>query len=71
MSGGTPQALAIVRVARGASRPTREQFRQALDEDRRALGLPPGDHDNELIVTGPVQVLIGTDAFDEYVVWER
>ncbi|HVN83905.1 MAG TPA: hypothetical protein VMW17_03575 [Candidatus Binatia bacterium] len=71
MSVATSLALALVRVPPDAARPSPEQFRRALDDDRRALGLPPGDPDNELIVTGPERVMIGAHRFDEYTVWER
>lgn len=71
MPAGTSQAMAIVRVPRGATPPTQEKLRQALDEDRGFLRLPPGDARNELIVTGPFPVLVGTEELDEYVVWER
>lgn len=71
MSGGTSIAMAVVRVERGAPRPSREQFRRALDEDRRLLHMRPGDADNELIVTGPVPIVVGEAQLDEYVVWER
>jgi hypothetical protein len=71
MSAGTSQAMAIVRVPRGAAQPAQEKLRQALDKDRGFLRLPPGDARNELIVTGPFPVLVGTEELDEYVVWER
>jgi len=71
MSAGTSLALAVVRVPRGAARPSRDQFRVALDADRRSLNQPPGDPRNELLVTGPFAVTIGDQSFDEYTVWER
>jgi hypothetical protein len=71
MSAGTSPALAVVRVARGAAKPSLEQLREALDQDRRFFGLPPGDAGNELIVTGPFPVSVGGKDQDEYVVWER
>jgi hypothetical protein len=71
MTTGTALALAIVRVARGAARPSAEQLRHALDRDRAVLRLPPGDARNDLTVAGPYPVAVGDQQLDEYVVWER
>lgn len=71
MLSGMSLALAVIRVPHGAARPGRDQFRAALDEDRRFLHLPPGDPRNDLVVTGPSLVNVGEQSFDEYVVWER
>jgi hypothetical protein len=71
MSAGTSLALGIIRVARGAQKPAPEQLRAAVDQDRRALHMPPGDGRSDLMVAGPYALTINGEDIDEYVVWER
>ena len=70
-SAGTLAALAVVRVPRGAARPTNQELRHALEQDRHALHLAPAAVEGDLVVTGPYPVTMGEQQFDEYVVWER
>jgi hypothetical protein len=62
--------LALVRINRGAPRPTDDVFRAALHRDRSELNLPPASI-GEMAVAGPYAVRVGDDDLDEYVVWER
>lgn len=67
----TVRPLTLVRVPRGAPRPSDETLRSALAEDRRRLGLLPSDGGEELVVTGPFPIELNGQALDEWVVWER
>lgn len=71
MARATATALAIVRVPKGAPRPTDEEFRRALEEDRGRLHLEPSSAFTDYFVSGPFPVTVDGQAFDEYVVWER
>jgi hypothetical protein len=71
MPAGTSLALAVLRVPRGASAPSPERLREALDEDRDRLRLPRRKSDNDVVIAGPYPIEIGDQELDEYVVWER
>ncbi|MCX8073739.1 MAG: hypothetical protein N3C12_15030 [Candidatus Binatia bacterium] len=71
MSRATATALAIVRVPKGAPRPSDDEFRRALEEDRARLHLEPQPYIADFFVAGPYSVTLDGQEFDEYVVWER
>ncbi|GBD24812.1 hypothetical protein HRbin30_00125 [bacterium HR30] len=71
MSRATATALAIVRVPKGAPRPSDEEFRRALEEDRNQLHLEPNPEIRDFFVAGPFSITLDGQDFDEYVVWER
>ncbi|GIW45012.1 MAG: hypothetical protein KatS3mg077_2294 [Candidatus Binatia bacterium] len=71
MSRATATALAIVRVPRGAPRPSDDEFRRALEEDRVRLRLEAHPDIPDFFVAGPFPVTWNGQEFDEYVVWER
>jgi hypothetical protein len=71
MTGGTPSALTVVRVARGQPRPAEVALRAAIERDRARLRLPADTHQWDLSVAGPYQISIDGQDLDEYVVWER
>lgn len=71
MSRATATALAIVRVPKGAPRPSDEEFRRALEEDRARLRLEPAPDILDFYVAGPFAITLDGQEFDEYVVWER
>jgi|GEM_PF-1109584 len=69
-SPGLASALAVIRVPRGAPRPSDAEQRAVLEGDRRQLGLPPETYQRDCIIAGPYAVSIEGEALDEYVVWE-
>lgn len=71
MTRETAMALVILRVPKGAPRPTEEEFRRALEEDRARLHLQPSSAFRDYLVSGPFSVTLDGQEFDEYVVWER
>jgi hypothetical protein len=71
MPAGTPNALTIVRVARGQPAPSPEALRVALEGDLARLHLPVEPTRRDVAVAGPYQILIDGQELDEYVVWER
>ncbi|MFQ5665753.1 MAG: hypothetical protein ACE5I7_04905 [Candidatus Binatia bacterium] len=71
MSGGTAQALAVVRVKRGHAPPTEEDARAAIARDRARLHLPPEKYRGDVSVAGPYAITVDGQELDEYVVWER
>ena len=71
MSAGTSIALATVRVPHGADRPPESVFREAIERDRKVLGVPPDLIRGDLAVAGPYVITVGERQLDEYVVWER
>lgn len=71
MSRATATALAVVRVPKGAPRLTEEDFRAALEEDRRRLKLTSETSFYDIAVAGPYPVTVDGVEYDEYVVWER
>lgn len=71
MSRATATALAVVRVPKGAPRPTDDEFRAALEEDRKRLHLDSQPLFGDIAVAGPYPVTIEGVEYDEYVVWER
>jgi hypothetical protein len=71
MSRATATALAVVRVPKGAPRPSDAEFRRALEEDLARLGLEPRHEIPDFCVAGPFPVSLDGQEFDEYVVWER
>jgi hypothetical protein len=71
MSRATASALAVLRVPKGAPRPSEEEFRAALREDRKRLGLDEQPVFADFGVAGPYPVVIDGVEYDEYVVWER
>ncbi len=71
MSRAIATALAVVRVPKGAPRPSDEVFRAALQEDRKRLGLEEAEAFADFAVSGPYPVLVDGVEYDEYVVWER
>lgn len=70
MPAGAPLAFTIIRVPRGAPRPSEEACRRAITEDRQRLRLPQLNGHAELVVAGPYAVTINGTEFDEYTVWE-
>ncbi len=70
MSTGTPLAFTLLRVPRGAARPSEEAFRSALARDREQLRLP-SRKSIELEIAGPYPVIVNDTEFDEYTAWER
>jgi len=71
MPAGASVALALLRVPRGGSRPTDEQFRAALAEDCQRLHQPAPPDASDLHIAGPYAVIVDGSELDEYVVWER
>jgi hypothetical protein len=71
MSRGTPTALTVVRLQRGAPHPSDDTIRAALAGDRQRLRLPPEKFERDFAVAGPYAILIDGRELDEYVVWER
>jgi hypothetical protein len=71
MRGGTSSTLAVVRVARGAPRPSDAAFREAIARDRQRLHLPTEGISPDLGIAGPYQIVVEDCDLDEYVVWER
>ena len=71
MAGGVSLAFALIRVPRGAPRPSEERFREALARDREQLHLPPPNGAMEMQVAGPYPILANGAELDEYVAWER
>ncbi len=61
----------MVRVPRGAARPTEEQFRAALVKDREFLHMPQLNGACELQIAGPYAIHVGGTDLDEWVAWER
>ncbi len=71
MPAGASPAFALVRVPRGQARPTEEQFRGALQQDRQRLHMPENGVPTDLLITGPYAITVDGNELDEYVVWER
>lgn len=71
MSRATATALAIVRVPRGAPRPSDDEFRRALEEDRARLNLEAQPGIPDFLFAGPFPITLDGQELDEYVVWER
>lgn len=70
MPAGTPIALTVVRVARGASAPAEAALREAIARDRARLRVPAGSAAPDFRVAGPYHVIVDGREIDEYVVWE-
>ncbi len=68
---GPSLAFTLVRVPRGESRPSEEEFRTALQGDRERLGLPQPNGPLEFQVAGPYAIVVDGVELDEYVVWEE
>jgi hypothetical protein len=64
-------AFAIIRVPRGAGRPSEDQFRAALAADRKQLHLAPGNGSADFATGGPYEILVDGKELDEYVAWEK
>jgi hypothetical protein len=64
-------AFALIRVPRGAPRPSDDACREAIARDRAQLRLPPLNGHVEYAVAGPYEVDVNGSAFDEYTVWEK
>ena len=71
MSAGASPVLALIRIRRGEPRPSEEQFRQAVRQDRQRLHLSTTNEPIELEVAGPFSIVADGTELDEYVVWER
>jgi hypothetical protein len=71
MAAGASLAFALIRVPRGAARPSEEQFRAALQHDRERLRQPAPRVATDLKIAGPYAIVVEGSEFDEYVVWER
>jgi hypothetical protein len=71
MPAGASVAFALIRVPRGHARPSEEQFRTALHEDRARLHHPAPTIATDVEVAGPYQIIVDGSELDEYVVWER
>lgn len=64
-------AFALLRVPRGAARPSEDAFRAALARDRAQLHLPPLNGHVEYAVAGPYPVAVNGEELDEWTVWEK
>jgi hypothetical protein len=71
MPAGSPLAFTLLRVPRGAQRPSEEAFRVAIARDREQLGLPVGTGPTDLEIAGPYPVVVDGTDLDEYTAWER
>jgi hypothetical protein len=71
MPVGASVAFALLRVPRGAPRPSDEQFRAALRQDRERLHYADAAVQTEVEVAGPYRVTVDGSDLDEYVAWER
>ena len=65
----SPKALVVLRVPRGAARPSEPDIEEAIRDDRRRLALPAVDGITYR-VAGPYPIEVGGQALDEYVAWE-
>ncbi len=71
MHAGASPTFALLRVPRGASKPSDEKFLEALQKDRERLSLPALNGHTEFEATGPYEITVDGSELDEYVVWER
>ena len=71
MPAGASVAFALIRVPRGDARPSDEQFRSALEQDRDRLHHPAPGVPTEVEIAGPYHIIVDGSELDEYVVWER
>ncbi len=71
MSVGASQAFALIRIPRGQARPSEDELRQALEQDRQQIGEAARATRVDVHVAGPYHVLVDGAELDEYVVWER
>jgi hypothetical protein len=71
MPAGSPVAFALLRVPRGNPRPSEDQFRAALAEDREHLHIRGQNGAGDLQIAGPYQIIVDGAELDEYVAWER
>jgi hypothetical protein len=71
MPVGASLAFALIRVPRGDPRPTEEQFRAALRQDRARLHYPEPAAPTQVETAGPYAITVDGSELDEYVVWER
>jgi hypothetical protein len=70
-SAGAVAAFALIRVPRGAPRPSDDACRAAIALDRAQLRLPPLNGHVEFAVAGPYAVVVDDTELDEYTVWEK
>ncbi len=70
MPAGASVAFALLRVRRG-ERPTDEQFRDAVEQDRERLRHPTPRIPTDVQIAGPYPITVDGAELDEYVVWER
>jgi hypothetical protein len=71
MSSGVSLAFALIRVPRGQGRPSEDEFRKALAQDRKQLRQEELNGAMEYTVAGPYPVVVDGTDLDEWVVWER
>ena len=71
MPVGASVAFALLRVPRGQPRPSDEQFRAALRQDRERLHYPDPVVQTDVEIAGPYRITIDESELDEYVAWER
>ena len=71
MAAGSPLAFTLLRLPRGAGRPSEDDFRRALEEDRAKLRLPRLNGAGDFEVTGPHPIIVDGQELDEWVVWEK
>jgi hypothetical protein len=71
MSSATSLAFALIRVPRGQPRPSEDEFRKALDADRKQLHQPELNGAAEFAIAGPYPVVVDGTDLDEWVVWEK
>lgn len=64
-------AFALIRVPRGAPRPSDDACRAAIARDRAQLCLPSLNGHVEYAVAGPYEVVVDGSELDEYTVWEK
>lgn len=71
MSRATATALTVIRVPRGADKPSEAEFQAALELDRSTLQLAHQPVLRDFAVAGPYRIDGPDGELDEYVVWER
>lgn len=70
MSAGSPSALTVLRVPRGAAAPNEAALRTAIELDRTRLRLSGNSAARDLRVAGPYHIKVDGQDLDEYVVWD-
>ena len=71
MPVGASVAFALLRVPRGQPRPSEDQFRSALRQDRERLHYVDVRASGDVEIAGPYPIIVDGAELDEYVAWER